>query len=121
MRGHHQLDLAVDGGAKWNQLDGANSAATVFENRSSMVGVAAGIAVSREMLCCGSHPGILQAANESCAKTCHQLWVFTEGTRSNHRITWVAVDVAHQSEIDIDPQRRQFPAGGLSHFVRQLF
>src|SRR5689334_9007731 len=65
--------------------------------------------------------GALEAANHRAAERRDQFGILSKRSGSDHRISWITVDVANGREVNVDSDGGKFFSEDPTDLIRQLF
>src|SRR5688500_2199145 len=82
----------------------------MFEARQSEVGIERRVAVAREVFGASADAGLDQAARKRDPEPGDHLWITRKRALTDHRVSWVGIDVEHRGECHVDADRAQLTA-----------
>jgi len=107
--GHDRRDAGARCGREGNELHLLETLHGVRQARELEVRVAAGVAVSREVLGTGGHARVAETRRERHAERRDPLRLRTERALADHGVVRVRVDVEHRCKVEVDADGPELP------------
>ena len=108
VRRHDEGDVFANGGAKWHELDRAESIGRLIDERQLEMRIGTCVAVTRKMLAARRYAFALQGADDDAAQTRNFFGLFSEGAIANYRVVGIGMNIEDRSVVERDADRAQF-------------